>query len=370
MLVDEEETIARVKNERWRLSRKPQDEKESDEKNAVMCEEARDRVLEWCAQHNPRSTMETWTAEKANAKAVTELLQTTMGDTDFVCTREMWQAAIRVRDDLLVPLAQKLGAERGHHIWTTCIQGVQEITLCFQGIQATSRHQALALLKDAEVCATDGEWERAICTIRRRRGARPPLAAVTVKVQPTASLHRLLIDQQRVKQDKVEVWVCRDEEQLGSVTTLVLDPVVGGHCLRSWNKVYDMLGIPEALQRELILLAVMLEQPSFVPLDMLVGKLENPCVLAEVWKAKGVGSGPIHIAGNHTLVTPGNRYAVNEGCSIAGTEIYEGRRELGNHACLHRGAKSGIPKNARAGGYSRMECNQEKMEAKTGGHVT
>jgi hypothetical protein len=105
MLVDEEETIARVKNERWRLSRKPQDEKESDEKNAVMCEEARDRVLEWCAQHNPRSTMETWTAEKSNAKAVTELLQTTMGDTDFVCTREMWQAAIRVRDDLLVPLA-------------------------------------------------------------------------------------------------------------------------------------------------------------------------------------------------------------------------------------------------------------------------
>jgi hypothetical protein len=67
------------------------------------------------------------------------------------------------------------------------------------------------------------------------------------------------MDQQRVKQDKVEVWVCRDEEQLGSVTTLVPDPVVGGHCLRSWTKVYDMLGIPEALQRELILLAVMLE---------------------------------------------------------------------------------------------------------------
>jgi hypothetical protein len=88
----------------------------------------------------------------------------------------------------------------------------------------------------------------------------------------------------------------------------------------------------------------MLEQPSFVPLDMLVGKLENPCVLAEVWKAKGVGSGPIHIAGNHTLVTPGNRFATNEECSIAGTESYAGRKELGNHACLHRGAKSGIPK--------------------------
>ena len=58
MLVDEEETITRVKNERWRLSRKPQDEKESDEKNVVRCEEARDRVLEWCTQHNQRSTME------------------------------------------------------------------------------------------------------------------------------------------------------------------------------------------------------------------------------------------------------------------------------------------------------------------------
>ena len=94
-------------------------------------------------------------AETASAKAITELLRTTRDDNDFVCTREMWQAAVRVRDDLLVPLAQKLSAERGQRIWKTCIEGVQEITLCFQGIQATSRHQALALLKDAEVCATD-----------------------------------------------------------------------------------------------------------------------------------------------------------------------------------------------------------------------
>ncbi len=53
-----------------------------------------------------------------------------------------------------------------------------------------------------------------------------------------------------------------------------------------------------------MLLSVVLEQPSFVPLDMLVGKLESPCLLAEVWRAKGAGSGPIQIAGNHTLVTP------------------------------------------------------------------
>ena len=85
-----------------------------------------------------------------------------------------------------------------------------------------------------------------------------------VKVQPNASLYRILVDQQRIN-DKVEVWVCHDEEQLGCVTTLVQDPVAEGHCLRSWTKVYDMLRVSEALQRELVILAVMLEQPSFVP---------------------------------------------------------------------------------------------------------
>jgi hypothetical protein len=50
----------------------------------------------------------------------------------------------------------------------------------------------------------------------------------------------------------------------------VQDPVAEGHFLRSWTKVYDMLGFPETLQRELVLGAVMFEQPSFVPLDMLV----------------------------------------------------------------------------------------------------
>jgi hypothetical protein len=74
VLIDSEETIANVKNERWQLSRKPREEKEADEQNAVKCEEARDRVLEWCTQHNQRSTMETWTAETASAKAITELL--------------------------------------------------------------------------------------------------------------------------------------------------------------------------------------------------------------------------------------------------------------------------------------------------------
>jgi hypothetical protein len=35
-------------------------------------------------------------------------------------------------------------------------------------------------------------------------------------------------------------------------------------------------------------------------------------VCHKVWRVKGAGSGPIHIAGNQALVTPGNRYATNE----------------------------------------------------------
>jgi hypothetical protein len=100
----------------------------------------------------------------------------------------------------------------------------------------------------------------------------------------------------------------------------------------------------------------MLEQPSFVSLDMLIGKLENPCSLAEVWRAKGEGSSPIQIAGNHALVAPGNAYATNEGCSIAGRECYEGRMQTSNHACLHRGAKSSNPKVSVQVGIP--ECNE------------
>ncbi len=133
ILVDNEELIASVKNERWRLSRNLQKALEADEKNAAKCEEARDGVLEWCIQHNPRSSIETWRAEAASAKAVTELLQTITGNNDFVCTREMWQAAIQVKDDLLVKIAQKRGAERGQRTWTTCIESEPEILLCFQG---------------------------------------------------------------------------------------------------------------------------------------------------------------------------------------------------------------------------------------------
>ena len=106
---------------------------------------------------------------------------------------------------------------------------------------------------------------------------------------------------------------------------------------------YDMLGVPEPLQRELVLLSVMMEQPSFAPLDILIGRIENPCSLAEVWKTKGGGSGPIQIAGNHALAAPGNTYAANEGCGIAGKECYEGRTQTSTHACLHRGAKSSTP---------------------------
>ncbi len=178
-------------------------------------------MLEWCVHHNPRSNMEAWRAATKSAKAVTDLLREVTGDNSFTCSSEMWQAAIRIRDDLLIPLAQKLGEERGQRIWTTCIEKEPEVRLCFQGIQASSKHQATALLKDTEIDAAEAEWARATCIIRRRRGARPPLAAVTVKVRPNIPLHELLLGHRTVGQHKPEVWVCREEEQIRCVTTLV-----------------------------------------------------------------------------------------------------------------------------------------------------
>jgi hypothetical protein len=41
---------------------------------------------------------------------------------------------------------------------------------------------------------------------------------------------------------------------------------------------------------------------------------------------------------------PGNVYATNEGCSIAGKEYYDNRTQTGNHTCLHGGAKSSNPR--------------------------
>ena len=65
----------------------------------------------------------------------------------------------------------------------------------------------------------------------------------------------------------------------------------------------------------------MLEQPSFVPLDMLKGELENPCALAEVWRTQGKGGWTIQIAGNHTMrvavtTTFGTRVIGQEGWTV------------------------------------------------------
>ncbi|MFN9899758.1 MAG: hypothetical protein ACK55Z_13415, partial [bacterium] len=81
-----------------------------------------------------------------------------------------------------------LGEERGQRIWKACIEGETEVQLCFRGIQASTRHQALTLLKEAEIDAGEEEWQRATCIIRRRRGARPPLAAVPLQVRPNGPL--------------------------------------------------------------------------------------------------------------------------------------------------------------------------------------
>ena len=98
------------------------------------------------------------------------------------------------------------------------------------------------------------------------------------------------------------------------------------------------------MQRELVLLSLMLEQPSFVPLDMLIGDLKNPCALTDVWGTQGKGGGPIQIAGSRAMVAPGNPYAANEEWSIAGRDYYESRQLTSSHDCLHRGAGAHAPK--------------------------
>jgi hypothetical protein len=267
MLVDDENVIANVRHERWQLSKIRRQALEDDDRDAKRCEEARDKVLEWCENHDPRSILEAWRAAGSCAKADTELLRATTGDVDFNCTSEEWQMAIRVRDELLLPMAQVLGEERGQRIWKACIEKEPEVQLCFQGIQASTKHQAITLLRDAGIDAGEEEWHRATCAIRRRRGAKPPLAAVTLLVRPNEPLHQLLVGQRRLGQDKIEIWRCRKGEQLQNVTSLIQDPEAGSHSLRSWTRIYGLLGISEAIQRELVLLSLMLEQPSFVPLD-------------------------------------------------------------------------------------------------------
>jgi hypothetical protein len=54
-------------------------------------------------------------------------------------------------------MAQILGEERGQRIWETCIEMQSEVQLCFQGIQASTKHQAIALLRDAGVDAGEEE---------------------------------------------------------------------------------------------------------------------------------------------------------------------------------------------------------------------
>ena len=162
ILVNNDEEIRKVKDARWRLGRCCLQALEEEDKDVSKCEEARDRVIEWCVQHNPRSDMEAWRAATKSAKVVTELLREVTGDRDFTCTSEMWQAAIRIRDELLIPTAQK-------RVWTMCLEKEPEVRLCFQGIQASNGHHAKALLKEAGIDATEEEWERAKCIIRRRR---------------------------------------------------------------------------------------------------------------------------------------------------------------------------------------------------------
>jgi hypothetical protein len=77
-------------------------------------------------------------------------------------------------------------------MWTFCIEPWEAVKFFFQGIQAVCRHQASSMLKGAGVEASEEEWTRAECSIRQRRGAKPPTAAVTVVVKPNKALKQIL----------------------------------------------------------------------------------------------------------------------------------------------------------------------------------
>jgi hypothetical protein len=50
-----------------------------------------------------------------------EFLRRKAGEENTHCSRELWEAAICVRDEQLIPAATRLGKERGQRTWTTCI---------------------------------------------------------------------------------------------------------------------------------------------------------------------------------------------------------------------------------------------------------
>jgi len=64
VMVDNDDVIANVRIERCQLKKIRQQALEDNDREANKCEEARDKVLEWCANHNPRSSMEARRAQE------------------------------------------------------------------------------------------------------------------------------------------------------------------------------------------------------------------------------------------------------------------------------------------------------------------
>jgi hypothetical protein len=73
ILVDNDEEILKIRDARWRLSRSCPQTLEGEDKDATKCEEARDRVIEWCVQHNPRSDIKGSLGKSRNLEVYTEV---------------------------------------------------------------------------------------------------------------------------------------------------------------------------------------------------------------------------------------------------------------------------------------------------------
>ena len=315
---------------------------EEEQEDSRRCEDARDEVIQWIAENKPQTTAEERRVTEHMARVATKLLSE-LGHKDQTCTREGWEQGAKVCNEVLVPLAIRLGEERGQRLWDSCVQPHAFVRVCFQGIGATGCSEAIAMLRTAGVETTASEWTRATCCIRRRRGVAPPTAAVTMVVQPNENLRQILRGRQQVGPGPVATQVVRSEDQLANYSTLVRDTRESASNLRTWTKVCSLMGVSEVHMREILLLCVMLEHPSFQPLDMLVGSPENPCLLSEAWDTRGNSSEPIRITGNESPITLDNAFAVQEAWSIDGKTAFEARKATGAHDCFHRGARLNKP---------------------------
>jgi hypothetical protein len=92
------------------------------------------------------------------------------------------------------------------------------------------------------------------------------------------------------------------QQQMHQVTTLVQDPETDSYAFKEWAKMWELLRISEYHQQVLVLLSIMMEQPTFGTLDMLIGQA-GTCACYQT-----SGQHAERVAGPSTLQATGQRW--------------------------------------------------------------